>query len=68
MTGLIKADSGEVFIDGLSVKKDIVKIKSKLGVVPQDLALMENISAKDNLILFWFSIRINWKIIKRKSK
>jgi len=66
MTGLIKADSGEVFIDGLSVKKDIVKIKSKLGVVPQDLALMENISAKDNLIYFGSLYGLTGKLLKER--
>ena len=66
MTGLSKADSGEVFIDGLSIKKDIVKIKSKLGVVPQDLALMENISARDNLIYFGSLYGLSGKLLKER--
>ncbi|MBR7927648.1 ABC transporter ATP-binding protein [Aerococcaceae bacterium zg-ZUI334] len=52
MTGLIVADSGEVIIDDINIKKDILAVRKKLGVVPQDLALMEELNGYDNLIYF----------------
>ncbi len=52
---LLKADSGEVVVDGLKVSQHPDKCKMKLGVVPQEIALYEDLSAYDNL-LFWGSL------------
>lgn len=50
--GLLPYDSGEIFIDGLSVKKESKNVKKKIGVVPQEIALYPTMTAFDNL-LFW---------------
>lgn len=50
--GLINADSGDVLVGGHSIKKAAVKAKENIGLVPQDIALYENVSALDNL-KFW---------------
>ena len=50
--GLLQPDQGDVLVDGLSVQKQPVKVKEKIGVVPQDIALYGDMSALDNL-LFW---------------
>ncbi|WP_442598730.1 ABC transporter ATP-binding protein [Neobacillus sp. D3-1R] len=50
--GLLTYDSGEVTVDGISVKKNPLDIKKKIGVVPQEIALYPTMSAKENL-LFW---------------
>lgn len=50
--GLLAYDSGEVMVDGISVKKRPLDIKKKIGVVPQEIALYPTMSAKENL-LFW---------------
>ena len=50
--GLLRPDGGEILVDGLSVGKQPVKVKEKIGVVPQDIALYGEMSALDNL-LFW---------------
>lgn len=50
--GLLKADHGEVLLAGESMFATNNKAKSLLGLVPQDLALIDDISARENLKLF----------------
>src|ERR1041384_1707070 len=52
ITGLLAPESGEVLIDGARIRGDTDKVKCKIGFVPQDLALFEELSAQDNLRLF----------------
>lgn len=52
IVGLRRQDAGEVFIDGLNTQKDILKIRSTIGFVPQDIALIEDLNAVDNLRYF----------------
>jgi ABC-2 type transport system ATP-binding protein len=50
--GLLSYDSGEVMVDGISVKERPLDIKKKIGIVPQEIALYPTMSARENL-LFW---------------
>lgn len=50
--GLLPYETGEILIDGLSVKKESKNVKKKIGVVPQEIALYPTMTAFDNL-LFW---------------
>src|ERR1051325_6321754 len=52
---LTQPDAGEVFLNGLTLPKDAEKIKRIIGVVPQEIALYQELSAYDNLI-FWGSL------------
>jgi ABC-2 type transport system ATP-binding protein len=49
---LVKPDKGDVIIDGVNVKDDGETIKLIMGVVPQEIALYEELSAYENL-MFW---------------
>jgi len=49
---LVKTDSGDVIIDGVNLKNDGDTIKLIMGVVPQEIALYEELSAYENL-MFW---------------
>lgn len=50
--GLLHPDSGGVLLDGLHLEDEDNDAKLKIGVVPQELALFENLSAIENLKLF----------------
>jgi ABC-2 type transport system ATP-binding protein len=49
---LVKPDMGDVIIDGVNIKDDGDTIKLIMGVVPQEIALYEELSAYENL-MFW---------------
>jgi ABC-2 type transport system ATP-binding protein len=52
ISGLLKPDAGEVWLMGHSILQDAEAAKAELGVVPQEIALYEDLSAKANLT-FW---------------
>src|ERR1700689_1263492 len=52
IAGLLNADSGEVLIEGKQVKSDTDPVKLKIGLVPQDMALYDQLTAHENLTFF----------------
>lgn len=52
IAGLVKPDSGEVLIEGQPVRSDTDPVKRKIGLVPQELALYEELPALENLRFF----------------
>ena len=49
LCGLIKPNSGEIFINKMDMKKDMFKIKEILNVSPQETAIAPNLTVKENL-------------------
>lgn len=49
---LLRPDDGDARVMGHSIRTDAMGVKSVLGVVPQDLALYEDLTARENLT-FW---------------
>ena len=52
LSTLYTPTSGDAIIGGHSISKDPMSVKKIIGVVPQELALYEDLTAKENLI-FW---------------
>jgi len=52
ITGVITPDKGDVLIDGAPLSGDTDRKKRKIGLVPQDLALYDELSARANLRFF----------------
>jgi ABC-2 type transport system ATP-binding protein len=52
ISGLLKPSSGHVRVLGFDVVSDSIAAKSELGIVPQELALYEDLSARENLA-YW---------------
>ncbi len=52
IAGLLAPDAGQVLIDGKPVTGDTNPVKRKIGLVPQDLALYDELPALANLELF----------------
>lgn len=52
ISGLVKPTAGDVLVMGHSILREPLQAKSTLGVVPQDIALYEDLSARENL-MFW---------------
>lgn len=52
LSGLLAPDDGRVLFDGIDLAVEPIKVKAQLGVVPQEPALYETLSARENL-QFW---------------
>ncbi len=52
LAGLLEPDDGQVLFDGVDIARDPVAVKRELGVVPQEVALYEDLTAVENL-RFW---------------
>ncbi len=52
LSGLLTPDAGDACIMGYSITQQPKAAKAKLGVVPQEIALYPDLSARENL-LFW---------------
>ena len=49
---LLRPDHGDAYILGHSIREDALGVKSVLGVVPQEIAVYEDLTARENLT-FW---------------
>ena len=52
LSGLLKPTAGSITISGFDMAGEAVKAKATLGIVPQELAIYEDLSAQDNLA-YW---------------
>ncbi|WGS38387.1 ABC transporter ATP-binding protein [Bacillus velezensis] len=59
--------SGTIKVDNKSLKEKPIEIKKIMGVVPQDLALYETLSAKDNLNFFGSLYGLKGKKLKERT-
>lgn len=66
MTGLLNPNSGEVTVDGHDIRKESIKAKMSLGVVLQDLALIEELNAYDNLEFFGALYGLKGALLKER--
>jgi len=49
---LLKPNGGTARVGGFSITEDPAKVKAQIGVVPQDIALYDDLSGRENLV-FW---------------
>lgn len=52
MCGYLAPTSGDTIIDGISITKEPMKVKRILGVVPQEIALYNDLTSMENLEFF----------------
>jgi ABC-2 type transport system ATP-binding protein len=52
LCGLLSPTSGDVTIGGFSLRHDLHRIKTIIGVVPQEIALYPTLTARENLYIF----------------
>lgn len=64
MSGIIKPNSGDIKLGGYSILNEVVEAKRLIGLVPQELALMDVFSAYDNLMYFGAYYGLSGKLLK----
>ena len=52
MSGLLAPDEGRILFDGIDLAAEPIRVKAQLGIVPQEPAIYETLSARENL-RFW---------------
>lgn len=52
MCGYLEPTSGDTAVNGISVKKQPLKVKQTIGVVPQEIALYKDLNSLENLEFF----------------
>lgn len=49
LCGLLRPTEGTVVCGGIDVRKDVIAVRARLGVVPQETALYDDLTAQENL-------------------
>ncbi|MEH7463928.1 ABC transporter ATP-binding protein [Bacillus thuringiensis] len=65
---VLAADNGEITILGHDLRKDVKPIKQGIGIVPQDLAIYEEISAEKNVRFFASLYKVKGKQLESMVK
>jgi ABC-type multidrug transport system ATPase subunit len=68
ITTLVNADSGNASILGLNVTKDLIKIRSTIGYMPQRFSLYQDLTVKENLQFFADVYGVETKVQKLRMK
>ncbi|MCG7384131.1 ABC transporter ATP-binding protein [Paenibacillus sp. ACRRY] len=66
IAGLLSMDQGEIRLNGISVKERPLEVKRKIGLVPQDLALYEAMTAAENVTFFARLYGLRGKLLKER--
>jgi len=67
LTGLLTPDSGDVFIDGIDIKKNPVKAKMKMGVILEAGNVYTDLTAKQNIVLAGRFYRIPRRELEKRA-
>ncbi|MGJ7915618.1 ABC transporter ATP-binding protein [Massilia sp. LXY-6] len=66
LCGLVVPDAGDIFLGGERVGPGAAAVKRRIGVVPQDLALYDDLSALENLRLFGALYGLRGKLLAER--
>jgi ABC-2 type transport system ATP-binding protein len=64
LVGYLNPDRGEIYINGERVTQDGLETRKNIGLVPQTLALYDDLSALDNLEIFGSFFNIDKRTLK----
>ncbi|WP_444685458.1 ATP-binding cassette domain-containing protein [Alkalicoccus luteus] len=66
ISSLITPTEGEIYAGGFSVKKDRTNIRRMIGVVPQEIALFQDLTALENLRFFGRAYKLKGSELKER--
>lgn len=65
---ILEKDSGQILFEGRGVNEDDNKFKKDLGLVPQDIALFNDLTAYENVKFFGSLYRLKGELLKERVK
>ncbi|HBG38111.1 MAG TPA: export ABC transporter ATP-binding protein [Clostridiaceae bacterium] len=65
--GLSKIDSGEIKVFGKNLKESEIEIKRDIGIVPQEIAIYDDLTAYENVSYFGSLYGIRGSLLKERS-
>jgi len=68
LVGYLDADEGEILVNGRIVTRDDLETRRMIGLVPQSLALYDEISAVDNLEIFGSFYDVDGKTLHQRIR
>ena len=68
LSTVLNWDKGDVNIFDNSINKNVNEIKQRMGVVPQELAIFEDITAEQNVKFFASLYKVKGEILKERVK
>jgi ABC-2 type transport system ATP-binding protein len=68
LVGYLNPDGGEILIAGEKVTQDGLHTRKNIGLVPQSLALYDDVSAEANLEIFGSFFHIEKRLLKKRIK
>lgn len=66
LSGLLSIDRGDIKVQGVSVAANPLKVKAMLGLVPQDLAIYEELTAYENVAFFARLYGLKGKLLRER--
>lgn len=66
--GLLKSDHGDILVDGQEVRKHPVAVKRKIGLVPQEIAIYDELSAQENVLFFGRLYGLRGKQLRERAE
>jgi ABC-2 type transport system ATP-binding protein len=66
LSTLYDPSGGDALIAGYSIKSDPMAVRQVIGIVPQDLALYEELSARENLIFWGQMYNLDGKVLNKR--
>jgi ABC-2 type transport system ATP-binding protein len=67
ISGLLRPDSGDARVMGHSILKESMAARRSLGVVPQEVALYNDMSARENLVFWGRMYGLSGKDLERRA-
>lgn len=66
LCGLLSPNSGAVAVLGMTYRDDPNVIKRKIGIVPQEIALYDRLTGRENLVFFGKLLGLGGKLLKER--
>lgn len=66
MVGLTQMDGGEIKLFGKSIRSSEIEIKKNIGIVPQDIAVFDDLTANENVTFFGRLYGLSGSLLKER--